>query len=399
MSPNPTLPARVSFDNTEVAFSYKSDRALQRAYWLFKAVGAPWLTHLGTKLVKFALKVKLPIQWPLKHTLFEQFCGGETIDDCSTTLHRLAQHGVQTILDYSVEGEQNEAGFDRAAAEIERTIQSSREVDYLPFSVFKVSGVASVRLLAKVQAQKALTPTEQQAYERAQQRVDRLCRAASEAGARILIDGEESWIQGTIDALADQMMQEYNQERAVVYNTYQLYRRDALANLKKAFQRAATYHYFLGAKLVRGAYLEKERERAEDQGYPDPIQPNKEATDADFNKALLYCINHKQRVSVVCGSHNAYSNQYLTLLMEKHGLLPNDSRVYFAQLYGMSDHISFNLATAGYNVAKYVPYGPVKKVVPYLLRRAQENTSVAGQSSQELKMIKQELRRRSVNLV
>ncbi len=394
MNPNPTLPARVSFDNTEVAFSYKSDQDLRKSYWLFSAIGAPWLTDLGTKLVKFALKIKLPIQGVLKITIFEQFCGGETIRDCAPTIERLAQHGVKTILDYSVEGEKSETGFDKATEEILRTIEAAGHVDHLPFSVFKVSGVADRRLLAKIQAKKMLTPAEKTAYERARQRVDRLCRAAAEADARILIDGEESWIQDAIDALADEMMQRYNQERAVVYNTYQLYRHEMLANLKKAFQRAATYNYFLGAKLVRGAYMEKERERAEERGYPDPIQPSKEATDADFNQALLYCINNKQRISLVCGSHNAYSNQYLTLLMEKHGLLPDDPRVCFAQLYGMSDHISFNLAAAGYNVAKYVPYGPVKKVMPYLFRRAEENTSVAGQSSRELEMIGQELRRR-----
>ena len=394
MNPNPTLPARVSFENTEVAFSYKSDQDLRKSYWLFSAIGAPWLTDVGTKLVKFALKMKLPIKGALKITIFEQFCGGETIRDCAPTIERLAQYGVKTILDYSVEGEKSEKGFDRATEEILRTIEAARSADHLPFSVFKVSGVANVRLLAKIQADQPLTSSEQAAYERARQRVDRLCGAAAEAGARILIDGEESWIQNVIDALADEMMQRYNQERAVVYNTYQFYRHQMLANLKKAFQRAATYNYFLGAKLVRGAYMEKERERAEERDYPDPIQPSKEATDTDYNAALLYCINNKQRISLVCGSHNAYSNQYLTLLMEKHGLSPNDPRVYFAQLYGMSDHISFNLAAAGYNVAKYVPYGPVKKVMPYLFRRAEENTSVAGQSSRESEMIGQELRRR-----
>ncbi|MGB3780151.1 MAG: proline dehydrogenase family protein [Tunicatimonas sp.] len=394
MNPNPTLPARVSFDNTEVAFSYKSDQDLRKSYWLFSAIGAPWLTDVGTKLVKFALKIKLPIKGALKITIFEQFCGGETIRDCAPTIERLAQYGVKTILDYSVEGEKSEDGFEQATREILRTIEAARQAEHLPFCVFKVSGVANVRLLAKIQADQPLTSSEQAAYERARQRVDRLCGAAAEAGARILIDGEESWIQNVIDALADEMMQRYNQERAVVYNTYQFYRHQMLANLKKAFQRAATYNYFLGAKLVRGAYMEKERERAEERDYPDPIQPSKEATDTDYNAALLYCINNKQRISLVCGSHNAYSNQYLTLLMEKHGLSPNDPRVYFAQLYGMSDHISFNLAAAGYNVAKYVPYGPVKKVMPYLFRRAEENTSVAGQSSRESEMIGQELRRR-----
>ena len=394
MNANPTLPTSVSFDNTEVAFSYKSDQDLRKSYWVFMSINTPWLTDIGTKLVKFALKIKLPIQGILKKTIFEQFCGGETIASCQPTIAQLGRHGVQTILDYSVEGEKSEAGFDEAMQEILRTIEASRQSDHLPFSVFKVSGIADTDLLAKIQAHKSLTVTEQAAYDRARQRINRLCKAAAEADSRILIDGEESWIQDVIDDLADEMMQTYNQERAVVYNTYQMYRHEMLATLKKAFQRAVTYGYFLGAKLVRGAYMEKERERAEEQGYPDPIQPNKQATDDDYNKALLYCINNKQRIFMVSGSHNEYSNQYLTLLMEKHSMHPNDPRVYFAQLYGMSDNISFNLAAAGYNVAKYLPYGPVRLVMPYLFRRAEENTSVAGQSNRELRMVKQELRRR-----
>ena len=394
MSPNPTLPAQVTFDNTEVAFSYKSDQDLQKSFWLFSAINQAWLTKIGTKLVKFALKAKLPIQGLLRKTIFEQFCGGEDIASCQPTINRLARHGVRTILDYSVEGKKSRVGFDKATEEILRTIEASQTTDALAFSVFKVSGIADVNLLAKIQQNEPLTDGDQVRYDRVRERMDRLCGAAAQANSRILIDGEESWIQDVIDGLADEMMQRYNQERAVVYNTYQLYRHETLANLKGAFQRAATHSYFLGAKLVRGAYMEKERERAEERGYPDPIQPNKEATDRDFNQALLFCINNKQRVSLVCGSHNEYSNQYLTLLMEKHGLSSDDPRIYFAQLYGMSDNISFNLAAAGYNVAKYVPYGPVSLVMPYLFRRAEENTSVAGQSSRELRMVRQELARR-----
>ena len=397
MSPNPTLPSHVSFDDTKVAFSYKSDQDLRKSYWLFTLINTPLLTHVGTKLVKFALKIKLPIQGILRKTIFEQFCGGETIESCQPTIERLAQYHVQTILDYSVEGEKSRIGFDEATEEILRTIEAARANTALAFSVFKISGIADVHLLAKIQQKQPLTNDEQAAYERVRNRIDRLCHAAAQADTRILIDGEESWIQQVIDGLADEMMQKYNQQRTVVYNTYQMYQHETMAILKKAFQRAATYSYFLGAKLVRGAYMEKERERAEELGYADPIQPTKEATDADYNKALVYCINNKQRISVVCGSHNEYSNQYLTLLMEKHSLPPDDPRVYFAQLYGMSDNISFNLAVAGYNVAKYVPYGPVPLVMPYLFRRAEENTSVAGQSSRELRMVKQELRRREGN--
>ena len=274
------------------------------------------------------------------------------------------------------------------------TIEKAGNDERLPFCVFKPTGIASINLLEKIQAAHSLSPEEEAAFARVRQRIDTLCQAAYDAGISIFIDGEESWIQDVIDGMVYEMMAKYNKQRAVVYNTYQMYRRDMLRNLKNAFRLAVTRQYFLGVKLVRGAYMEKERGRAEEKGYPDPIQPNKEATDDSYNQALLYCINNKQRISLVSGSHNEYSNQYLTLLMQKHSLRPDDSRVYFSQLYGMSDHISFNLAHAGYNVAKYVPYGPVESVLPYLFRRAEENTSVAGQSSREYLLVRHELQRR-----
>ncbi len=383
----------ISFDNTAIAFSYQSDEELQEKYWLFAAMNAPVLTKVGTNLVKLALKLKLPVRGIVKKTIFKQFVGGETIEDCLPVIEKLAEYHIKTILDYSVEGEKTEEGFTQTTQETLATIEKSKSLG-LPFAVFKVTGIASAVLLEKVQSGESLSAQETEAFERVQGRVNTLCQAAHDAGIGIFIDGEESWIQDAIDNLADAMMEKYNKERVVVYNTYQMYRRDMLANLKKAFQRAATYQYYLGAKLVRGAYMEKERERAEEQDYPDPIQPDKEATDGDYNKALLYCINNKQRIALASGSHNEYSNYYLTLLMQKHGLSPQDARVYFAQLYGMSDNISFNLAAAGYNVAKYVPYGPLEAVMPYLFRRAEENTSVAGQSSREFSRVKAELQRR-----
>lgn len=384
----------VSLDNTEIAFSYKSDEELRKTYLIFSAINSPLLTKAGTKLVKIALKLKLPVHGILRKTIFQQFCGGETIHQCEPTIQRLASHHVKTILDYSAEGEKSEKGFEKVTKEILAAIAKAKTSEHLPFCVFKLTGIASTRLLEKVQAQKKLTSAEQEAFERVRKRVDTLCKAAYDAQIGIFIDGEESWIQEVIDDLAEEMMGRYNRERVTVFNTYQMYRKDMLSNLKLAFQKAATHQYQLGAKLVRGAYMEKERERAEEEGYPDPIQPNKEATDNDYNKALLYCINNKQRITLVSGSHNEYSNQYLVLLMQKHSMNPSDSRVYFSQLYGMSDNISFNLAYAGYNVTKYLPYGPIDAVMPYLFRRAEENTSVAGQSSREYRLVKSELQRR-----
>jgi proline dehydrogenase len=344
--------------------------------------------------MKAALKFGLPVKSPIKHTLFEQFCGGESIQECEAAIQDLASYHIKTILDYSVEGEKTEAGFDATTHEILATIERAKGDTNIPFSVFKVTGLASTELLEKKQSGLPLTDAEKISYERVLKRVDTICKRAHENNVRIFIDGEESWIQETIDELAYEMMRKYNKEQPIVYNTFQMYLTASLNKLKEALHDAVMHNYYLGAKLVRGAYMEKEREEARRRGLADPIQPDKESTDRDFDKALLLCMNEKQRIALCSGSHNEHSNYYLTVLMEKHGLAPNDTRVYFAQLYGMSDHISYNLAKAGYNVAKYVPYGPIESVMPYLFRRAEENTSISGQSSREFKLIQTELRRR-----
>lgn len=386
----------ISFDDTAVAFSSKSDKELKKMYLLFASMNNNLLTSFGTSVLKFGLKLNLPIKGLIKKTVFEHFCGGESIKDSEKTIQELAGYNIGTILDYSVEGEKTEEGFEETAREIIKTIEKAKDSPSIPFSVFKITGVASGEILEKAQ-EKTLSKEESIGYKKAIERIDTICKKAFDCKVRIFIDGEESWMQDTIDEIAYDMMRKYNTEAPIVYNTYQMYRKDMLAKLRETFQYSATYNYYLGAKLVRGAYMEKERERAEEHGYEDPIQANKEATDEDYNRALKFCIDNKQRIAVCSGSHNEYSNYYLTVLMEKHSLKNNDSRVYFAQLYGMSDNISFNLANAGYNVAKYVPYGPVTSVMPYLFRRAEENTSIAGQSSREFLLIKKELRRRKKN--
>lgn len=385
---------KVSFEDTSVAFSYKPDAALRKANFIFSLVNHPWISALATGSVKLGLKLRLPIEGLIRSTAFEHFCGGESIEKSEEAVQQLARYGVGTILDYSVEGEKSEHGFDLTMEETLRTIEKAKQSKAIPFSVFKMTGVASFDLLEKVQRGDALTPAEQQAYTRVKERVDAICKRAYDLQVPVLIDAEETWIQEPIDAMAYAMMAKYNKEKAIVFNTYQLYRTASLKNLRDSFHVAAMHQYYLGAKLVRGAYMEKERARASAMGYESPIQPTKEATDEAFNQALAFCMDNKQRITVMCGSHNEYSNHYLTVLMEKHGVAPTDGRVWFAQLYGMSDNISFNLAKAGYHVAKYVPYGPVKSVMPYLLRRAAENTSVAGQSSRELVLIRKELKRR-----
>jgi proline dehydrogenase len=385
---------RISFDDTEIAFSYKSTRELQKANLIFSLVNHPFMSALSTGALKLGLLLRLPIKQIIKKTAFEHFCGGETIEESESAIQKLGEFHVGTILDYSVEGEKTEAGFDATLNELLLTIDRAKKSKHMPFSVFKMTGIGSADLLEKIQKGDALVADEKAAFDRIRMRVDKICGKAHLEKVPVLIDAEETWIQNPIDELADEMMAKYNREQVIVLNTYQLYRTASYGNLTRAFEKARRENYRLGAKLVRGAYMEKERERAQQMGYPSPIQPDKGASDKAFNDALLFCINNIDRMMVMCGSHNEYSNLYGTQLMQERGITNSDRRIWFGQLFGMSDNISFNLARAGYNVAKYLPYGPVKSVMPYLLRRAAENTSVAGQSSRELVMIRKELSRR-----
>jgi proline dehydrogenase len=390
MEPRPQL----SFEDTSVAFSYKSNADLKKANFIFSVVNHPSISKFATSMVKFSFAVGLPIKWIIRKTAFDHFCGGETIEEAEETIQKLAKYGVGTILDYSVEGEETEAGFDKTTAETILTIEKAHQSKHIPFCVFKVTGLAALSLLEKIQAKEKLSVVEEAAFERVKDRVNQICSKAAAYKIPVLVDAEETWIQDPIDELAYAMMEKYNRTEAIVFNTYQLYRTASLQNLKDAHASAVQGSYFFGAKVVRGAYMEKERERAEKLGYPSPIQPTKEASDEAFNSAIEFCVEKRDRIAVMCGSHNEESNLMFAQLLDKHSISHHDKHFWFAQLYGMSDNISFNLAKAGYNVAKYVPYGPVKSVMPYLLRRADENTSVAGQSSRELILIRKELKRR-----
>ncbi|RDC62386.1 proline dehydrogenase family protein [Adhaeribacter pallidiroseus] len=389
-----TTESKLSFDDTAVAFATKSDAELLKMYTLFAAMNNNFLVKKGGNLVQRAFKWGLPVKFVVKPTIFQHFCGGENLLECNQAIQSLGKANVGTILDYSVEGENNENSFDRTTKEVLATIEKANTSQFIPFSVFKVSGIADSRVLEKVQANEILTPQEEKAYARARNRMETLCHRAHQYGVAILVDAEESWFQEVIDTLTYEMMAKYNREKAIVYNTYQLYRHDRLEVLQRDYQKAVQHNYFIGAKLVRGAYMEKEARRAAEQGYSNPINSTKEASDALFNEALTFCVEHLDRIAICAGTHNEASSYLLVDLMEKHGITPNDKRIYFAQLYGMSDNLSYNLAHAGYNVAKYVPYGPVEAVIPYLLRRAEENTAIAGQSSREFNLIKKEMQRR-----
>lgn len=386
----------LSFDNTEVAFSSKSNKDLKRSYFLFKAIGYNWLVSAGPTLINTAFTLHLPIIGIIKSTVFKQFCGGESMDDSDKTIEQLSKFGIGSILDYSVEGKEEESEFEHTKEEIIKTIHKAKNDNRIPFCVFKVTGVARFALLNKVNNKDSLTSAEQEEFDRVKHRIEEICQTAYANKTKIFIDAEETWIQDAIDALVREMMLKFNHESTIVFNTIQLYRHDRLKFLKHSYEDALKHNYYLGVKLVRGAYMEKERERAAQLGYENPIQPNKDATDRDYDAAVKFCVEHIDRIEVCAGSHNENSSMKLAKLMEENNLAHSDSRIWFSQLFGMSDHISYNLSNRGYNVAKYLPYGPVKAVMPYLLRRAQENTSVKGQSGRELSLIEKELKRRNL---
>lgn len=383
----------ISFNNTEIAFKAKTDSELNRSYWLFKLIGSPALVKMGAAFTPLALNIGF--KGLIRNTIFKQFVGGEDIRDCEKTILQLGKFNIGTILDYSVEGKESEADFEHCVAETLDTIKMAKDHAHIPFCVFKVTGLARFELLRKVTAKETLSQEEQLEWERVRKRVYAICSAAAAAAQPIFIDAEESWIQQAIDDLANENMAVFNKDKVIVYNTYQLYRHDRLQYLKDTLAMASQENFKVGAKLVRGAYMEKERERASQMNYPSPIQKDKSSSDTDYDLAVAFCIEHIDRMALCAGTHNENSSMKLVELMTAKGLQPSDKRVYFSQLLGMSDHISYNLAQGGFNVAKYVPYGPVKEVLPYLIRRAQENTSVKGQTGRELGLIMKEKRRRA----
>lgn len=393
-APSPTTTDRLDFSNTEVAFRSLDNGQLRKAYWMFAAMNQPWLVNMGTTMLSKMLDMGLPLQGLVKATIFSQFCGGETITECAKTVEKLGQYGIGSILDYSVEGEDTEAEFDACLQELCRVVEVAKGNAHIPFAVFKVTGLVATAILTKAQAGEQMTASETEALNRGRARVWHLCQLAASHKVRIFIDAEESWIQDIIDTWAMELMAELNQQSCIVYNTYQMYRHASLGNLKTHISQASAGGFLFGAKVVRGAYMEKERARAASMGYQDPIQPNKAASDRDYDLALHYCLDHLDVASFCAGTHNEASTRLLAEEMDRRQIPHRDTRIWFSQLLGMSDNMSYTLAAAGYNVVKYVPYGPVKAVVPYLSRRAKENTAIAGQSSREFGLIKTEMRRR-----
>ena len=382
------------FNNTQVAFALKTDTELDRAYFLFKMIDNEPLVRIGTAVTNFALKAHLPVEGLIRATVFDHFCGGTTEEDCLSVVDKMYTKGVSSVLDYSVEGKEEEDQFDAALEMTLKTVEFAKERNAIPFAVFKPTGLGRFYLYEKKGAKQPLTIEEQNEWKRVVSRFDLICKTAFEKDVALLIDGEESWMQDAADHLVTDMMRKYNKEKAIVFNTLQLYRWDRLDYLKKLQHLAKEQGFFIGMKLVRGAYMEKENRRAEENGYPSPICESKEATDSNYDTTMAYMMDNLDSMSIFVGTHNELSSYKVIELMKSKGIAKNDNRIWFGQLYGMSDNISYNLAAHGYNVAKYLPFGPVRDVMPYLIRRAEENTSVAGQTSRELNLLKTERNRR-----
>ncbi len=390
----------IAFENTENAFAYKSTKELKQAKWLFKTMDMPWLVAVGTRLTPLAIKLGLPVNSLIRKTIFSQFVGGETMEETIQVTNVLDKYSVEVILDYGVEGEEGEANFDHATDEFIKVIEYAATQPHIPFISIKVTGLSRHGLLQTLHEAPRLRSgihddeVEREEWERVRSRMLRICQVASDKKVGVLIDAEESWIQDPVDRLTMEMMEAFNKDYAIVYNTIQLYRHDRLHFLDLSYRIAKQKNFVLGIKLVRGAYMEKERARAAENGYKSPIQPDKESTDRDYDAAVKYCIDRIEDIACIVASHNEDSNLEAVRLMEEKQLPLNHEHLHFSQLLGMSDHITFNLAKAGCSVSKYVPFGPIKEVIPYLMRRAQENTSVSGQTGRELMLIEKELERR-----
>lgn len=384
------------FENTATAFALKSDSELERAYFLFKMISNEPLVKMGSVITNFAIKVHLPVEGLIRATVFDHFCGGVNERDCLPVVDKMWEKGVCSVLDYSVEGKEEEDPFDTATEIILTILDFVKEKEAIPYAVFKPTGFGRFALYQKVSEKKELTKEEQAEWQRVINRFDKVCKKAHDLEVSLLIDGEESWMQDAADDLAEDMMRKYNKKKRIVFNTLQTYRWDRLPYLKSLHERAEKEGFKIGMKVVRGAYMEKENDRAKEKGYTSPICKTKAETDENFNATIEYMIENLDTISIFSGTHNEDSCYRLMQLLADKGIDKNNEHVWFGQLYGMSDHISFNLAVNGYNVAKYLPFGPVRDVMPYLIRRADENTSVAGQTSRELKLLKKERKRRKI---
>ena len=382
------------FENTAVAFAPKTDGEILKAKWLFSLISNNKLVSIGTSLADLALKLHLPIAPIFRITVYQHFCGGETFDECKKTIAKLDENHVFALLNYGVELKEEEGDFDKT---IERNLEAlefaGKNKDAKVLCV-KITGFGRHGLFEKIQEGKKLSKAESEEYDRVVARLDKLCESASRNDVSIYVDAEESWIQDPLDAMVEDMITKYNSKRAVVFNTLQLYRWDRLDYLHKQLAAAKSKGFVLGLKLVRGAYMEKERERAAEKGYKSPIHDDKPAVDVDFDASMNICLDNLDHIAVCIASQSEASNMLAIKQIDAKKIDRKHPHIIFSQLFGMGDNITFNLARLGFNASKYLPYGPVKDVIPYLIRRAQENTSVSGQMGRELRLLTTEIERR-----
>ena len=380
------------FNNTELAFTNKSNFDLIKAYFLFSVLDYPWLTKIGNMFLLLVLKLRLPFKTIIKKTIFEHFCGGETINDCKSTFDSLKAYKIYAMPEYSVEAESTFDGFESYKNTM---IDLIKYLGYqgLPFIAIKCTGLMDIHSLEMIS--KETLDSKSEKFIDFKNRMNDLCKAASKCNVKILIDAEESWIQDAIDMVALDLMEIYNKKVHTIFLTHQCYRTGTLSKIKENFKRAKENKFLLGIKLVRGAYMEKERERAKKYNYESPIQPTKSDTDLEFDNSVKFCVDNIDNISIWVGSHNEFSSMQLVKIMKEKKIKSNDNRIWFSQLYGMSDNISFALADMGYNVVKLIPFGPIEKTIPYLIRRANENSSVKGQSNRQFTLIKNEINRRN----
>ncbi|AKD02258.1 proline dehydrogenase family protein [Pontibacter korlensis] len=390
------IPGHFNPDNLQVTFRNKSDYEMRLAYWLFSMMGKPALVKAGGLATTWALRIGLPVKGLIRNTVYRHFCGGETVHEAKEVVQKLSSACVQTVLDYAAEAQDTEDGFDAVHDEVLRNIQLARSTEGLSCISVKLTGIGHNAILEKLHQGQKLSSDERKAFTQTAVRLDNICKAAAEAGVTVYIDAEESWLQRPIDELAEEMMRRYNKQRAVVFNTLQMYRTDRVAYLKSCLKHFKKEPVTLGIKIVRGAYIEKEQQRAREQGYPSPVFTKKEDTDRSFNKAIDLCLENLHRLELCAATHNEKSIKYLTERIQQDSISDHKQRIHFSQLYGMSDNLTFNLADAGYNTSKYLPYGEVATAMPYLLRRAEENTSIAGQMGRELALLQMEMHRRNL---
>ncbi len=385
------------FEDTETAYATKSIGDLQKAKVMFQLMGNNSLVNLGSSLASFALSLHLPVSPLFRFTVYNHFCGGETFDECKDTIHDLQKSNVGVLLNYGVELKETEEDFDKTIAKNIEALEFAGKNKSIKAICVKITGFGRFALFEKIQNKEPLSVAEKKELLKVKKRFEKLCEVAERNEVAIYVDAEESWIQNPLDEMVEEMMEKHNRKHCIVFNTFQMYRWDRLDYLKAQIEKAKAGNYLLGAKLVRGAYMEKERERAKELNYKSPIHKNKKAVDEDFDEAVNICLDNLEALFVCVASQSEESNLLAIQQIDKKKIERTSERIIFSQLYGMGDNITFNLAKLGFHATKYLPYGPVKDVIPYLIRRANENTSVSGQTSREFALIKKELKRRKCN--